>query len=73
MRALLLVNTRGIPRPARAQDENLEGGNRESHRSWNLLSATGDSHVDMSIGSQRHWRLDIRDRASETGEEIPRF
>ena len=45
----------------------------ESHWSWHLLSARGDSHVDMSIGSQRHWRLDIRDRASEIGEEIPRF
>ena len=30
------VNKRGIPGPARAQDEDLEGGHRESHRSQHL-------------------------------------
>ena len=67
------VNKRGIPGPARAQDEDLEGGHRESHRSQHLRSARGDSGGGMSSGSQRHWRLDIRGGASEIGGEILRF
>ena len=67
------VNKRGIPGPARTQDEDLEGGRRESHRSQHLRSARGDSSGGMSSGSQRHWRLDIRGRASEIGGEILRF
>ena len=73
VRVLPLVNKRGIPRPARAQDEDLEGGHRESHRSRHLLSVRGDSRGGMSSGSQRHWRLDIRGRASEIGGEILRL
>ena len=73
MIALQLVNTRGIPRPARAQDEDLGRGNRESLRSRHLLSARDDSHGGMSSGSQGHWRLDIRGEASEIGGEILRF
>jgi hypothetical protein len=35
--------------------------------------AKGDSGGDVSIRSQRHWRLDIRGEASETGGESLRF
>ena len=67
------VNTRGILRPARAQDEDLEGGHREPHRSRHLRSARGNSVRGMSSESQRHWRLDRRGGASEIGGEILRF
>ena len=73
MKVLPLVNTRGIPGPARAQDEDLDGGHKESHRSQNLLSSQGDSGGDVSTRSQRHWRLDIRGEASEIGGESLRF
>ena len=73
MRVPPLVNRIGIPRPARAQDEDLDGGHKESHRSQNLLSSQGDSGGDVSTRSQRHWRLDIRGEASEIGGESLRF
>ena len=73
MRVPPLINTRGIPGSARAQDEDLEGGHRESHRSRHLLSVRGDSRGGMSSGSQRYWRLVIRGGASEIGGEILRL
>ena len=73
MKVLPLVNTRGIPGPAGAQNEDLERGYREPHRSQNLLSARGNSSAGMNMGSQIHWRLDIRDEASDIGGEILRF
>ena len=67
------LNTRGIPRSARAQDEDLEGGYRESHQSRHLLSAKGNSGGGMSSGSQGHWRLDVSREASAIGGVILRF
>ena len=43
---------KGHPRPARARDEDLEGGHRQRHRSCNLLSARGDSAGCMGTGSR---------------------
>ena len=43
-----LFNTKGIPGSARAQDEVLEGGYKEPHRSLTLLSALGRPGGKMS-------------------------
>ena len=66
------VKTRGITRPARAQDEDLGEGQgipKVPAPAVNLVESGGG----MSAGSQRHWRLDIRGEASETGGKILRF
>ena len=43
-----LVNTKGIPGSARAQDEVPEGGYKEPHRPLTLLSALGRPGGRMS-------------------------
>ena len=73
MRVPPLINTRGIPGSARAQDEDLERGHRESCRSQDLLSAQANSGGCISTRSQGHWGIYIRGRTSYTGDEILGF